>query len=122
RRARPNRLKKFKISTEQVLAIEADMDGQWGIGSMTTSELIEFYGLDCCDQTLLNSFRREGIGHFWAAQSKFLTPDNRAARESFCRTLRDEKNWRLPQYKKVLYSDASHFAVNQRKKVKAWRR
>lgn len=43
-------------------------------------------------------------------------------REDFCRELRDVRGWRLPQYKKVLYSDASHFAVNQRKKMKAWRR
>lgn len=105
-----------------MLEIEAEMDGQWGIGSMTTEELIEYYGLDCCDQTLLNAFRREGLGHFWAAESKFLTPANMKTRQDFYLTLRDEKGWRTPQYKKVLYSDVSHLAVNQRKKAKAWRR
>jgi len=43
-------------------------------------------------------------------------------REQYCRTLRDVKKWKLPQYQKVLYSDASHFAVNQRKKKKVFRR
>lgn len=98
------------------------MEGHWGRGSMTSQELIDFYGLECCPQTLLNSFRREGIGHFWAAEDKYLTPANMRAREDHCRVLRDKMGWRLPQYKKVLYSDACHFAVNQRRKKKCWRR
>jgi hypothetical protein len=43
-------------------------------------------------------------------------------REAFRVELRDIKGWKLEHYKKVLYSDASHFAVNQRKKKKVWRR
>jgi hypothetical protein len=122
RRERPNRAPEFKISREKVLEIEADMDGHWGRGSMTTQELIDLYDLDCCPQTLLNAFRREGIGHFWAAEDKYLTDKNMDDREEFCRELRDVKKWRLPQYKKVLYSDACHFAVNQQTKKKVWRR
>jgi hypothetical protein len=48
---------------------------------METSEIIDYYDLNCCDQPLLNSFRREGIGHFWAAQSKYLTEKNMIERE-----------------------------------------
>jgi hypothetical protein len=47
RRARPNRALKYKITREQVLQIEADMEGHWGKSSMTIQELIDFYGLDC---------------------------------------------------------------------------
>lgn len=122
RTKRPNRAPPYKLSREKVLEIEADMEGHWGRGSMTSQELIDFYGLECCPQTLLNSFRREGIGHFWAAEDKYLTPANMRAREDHCRVLRDKMGWRLPQYKKVLYSDACHFAVNQRRKKKCWRR
>ena len=75
---------------------------------METQELIDLYELNCVPQTLLNAFKREGIGHFWAAESKYLTPANRKERETYCKTLRDVKKWKLPQYQKVLYSDASH--------------
>jgi hypothetical protein len=64
RRARPKRAPEYKVSREKVLEIGADMDGFWGHSSMTMEELINFYHLDCCPQTLLNSFCREGIGHF----------------------------------------------------------
>ncbi|CZR58839.1 uncharacterized protein PAC_08731 [Phialocephala subalpina] len=66
RRARPTRIKKYSISRETVLAIEKDMDGHWG-------------------RTLINAFKREGIGHIWAAEDKYLTPENIEERESFCR-------------------------------------
>jgi hypothetical protein len=33
-------------------------------------------------------------------------------REAFRVELRDIKGWKLEHYKKVLYSDASHFAIN----------
>ena len=122
RRERPNRAPEYKISREKVLEIETDMDGHWGRGSMTLEELVDWYDLDCHPKILLNSFRREGIGHFWAAEDKYLTNKNMDEREEFCRELGDEMGWRLPQYKKVLYSDACHFAVNQRKKKKVWRR
>jgi hypothetical protein len=42
-------------------------------------------------------------------------------REDFGQDLMDIQGWRLPQYKKVVYSDACQFAVNQRKK-KVFRR
>lgn len=42
RTARPNRANKYNISREEVLAIKEEMDGQWGVGSMTTEELIEY--------------------------------------------------------------------------------
>ena len=51
-----------------------------------------------------------------------MTQANMKERDTFCRTLRDEKKWKLAEYKKVLYSDACHFAVNQRKRSKCWRR
>ncbi|PVH70857.1 hypothetical protein DL98DRAFT_436229, partial [Cadophora sp. DSE1049] len=49
RTARLNRANSYKILREEVLAIEEEMDGQWGIGSMIIEELIEYYGLDCCE-------------------------------------------------------------------------
>ncbi|KUJ07356.1 uncharacterized protein LY89DRAFT_544882, partial [Mollisia scopiformis] len=119
---RPTRTKRYSISREQVLAIEEDMDGHWSRGSMTAAELVEHYQLGCVPQTLINAFKREGIGHYWAAESKYLTPNNMKERNTFCRVYRDDKGWKLPQYKKVLYSNTCHFAVNQRKRQKVWRR
>jgi hypothetical protein len=64
-----------------------DMERHRGKSSMTTQELIDYFDLDCCDQTLLNAFKREGIGYFWAAENKYPTLKNMREREDFCRGL-----------------------------------
>jgi hypothetical protein len=89
RRARPSRALIYAISREIILQIEKDMEGHWSRGSMSLEELIEYYGLKCTSTTLLNAFRREGIGHFWAAEDKYLTQKNMRGREDFCKELRD---------------------------------
>lgn len=122
RTARPQRRKEFKIPDEKVLEIEKDMDGDWGRGSMTSEELIQEYNLDCWPQTLLNAFKRVGIGHFWAAQDKFLTQKNKDERKTYAYEVHNVLKRRLPQWKKVLFSDACHFAVNQARKKKVFRR
>jgi transposase len=118
RTARPQRGKYYKISTEKVLEIERDMDGSWGKSSMTSEQIIDEYDLNCWPQTLLNAFRRVGVGHFWAAQYKFLTQKNKDERKEYCHEQHEVKKRRLSYWKKVLFSDASHFAVNQTKKKK----
>jgi transposase len=96
RTARPQRGNYYKISREKVLEIERDMDGSWGRSSMTSQELIDYYDLNCWPQTLLNSFRREGIGHFWAAQDKFLTQKNKDERKEYAHEQYEIKKRRLP--------------------------
>jgi hypothetical protein len=67
RTAGPQRGKYYAISTEKVLEIERDIDSSWGKSSITSEEIIDYYDLDCHPKTLLNAFRRVGVGHFWAA-------------------------------------------------------
>lgn len=85
RTMRPNRHRPVKISRERILEIEADMDDDWGKGSMEAHQIIDEYDLDCTPTTLYNSFKREGVGHFWAAQDKFLTAKNQKGKEGVLR-------------------------------------
>jgi hypothetical protein len=93
---------------------------------MTSQDIIDEWDLRVYEQTLLNSFRRFGIGHFWAAQTKFLSKANKDTR--LARALQHKEQSKAKKYahiedyyKKILYSNACHFAVNQAKTKKVWR-
>ncbi|KAF8853908.1 hypothetical protein BDZ45DRAFT_557874, partial [Acephala macrosclerotiorum] len=113
---------KFIIPREKVLWLKQEMEGHWSRGSMTVDEFIDHFDFDCSVPTLNTAFKREGIGHFWAAEKKFLILKNMRERDEYCRTLKDGMSWILLQYKNILYSDACHFAHNMRRKKKCYRR
>lgn len=124
RRNRPNRAPEYKISEGMVLQIAKDMENDWGKSSLTTQEIIDEWDLDCCETTLLNAFKRYGIGHFWAAQCKFLTQKNKDIRKDFAAAniaAHEKLEHPADYYKNIVYSDACHFAVNQTRTRKVFR-
>lgn len=122
RTAPPTRRRPYKIDTETVLKMEKEMNGNYALGSLTVQELIDHFQLHCAPQTLINAFKRKGIGHFKAAQKKFLTIGHKERRECFCKTLRQHKGWTQDDLNYILFSDEAHCTVNQTKIDMVWRR
>jgi transposase len=72
-----------------------------------------------CLNTIRSRIKEDGnFSSFWAARKPFISDVNIAKRLEWCR---EHQDWTLDQWRKVLWSDESPFAVRFDGKVRVWR-